>query len=214
MFLSYRWLQRHVRSKGPLGRLYPKTAYLMEGDSPTFLYLLPNGLGVPEEPSFGSWGGRYERRGGIFTDAADTVTGADGERHTSNQATIFRWREAYQNEFAARMDWSVTPAREDANHPPRVEPLAELDARGGQTLTLEAGAVSDPDGDALALRWLVYPEAGSLREPVALEAEGASARLALPPVDAPGTVHVILEVRDDGSPPLFRYRRFVVRVAP
>ena len=34
--------------------------------TPSFLYLIPNGLGVPEEPSFGSWGGRYEKASAYF----------------------------------------------------------------------------------------------------------------------------------------------------
>ncbi|MBL8208665.1 MAG: DUF1593 domain-containing protein, partial [Blastocatellia bacterium] len=54
------WLDRNVRSKGPLGALYPQVKFLMEGDSPSFLYLINNGLGNSEQPDWGSWGGRYE----------------------------------------------------------------------------------------------------------------------------------------------------------
>lgn len=215
--VSNPWLEVHVRSKGPLGKLYPRTRYLMEGDSPTFLYLLPNGLGVPEEPSFGSWGGRYERdrREGFFTDTADTVVGADGREHTSPHATIFRWREAYQNELAARMDWSIAEAFEDANHPPALEAGLTLDVRGGAAVQLDAGDVSDSDGDALALEWFVYPEPGSLAGPVALEgARDPVVRLQIPRVERPETLHVILAVRDAGAPPLTRYRRFILRIAP
>jgi hypothetical protein len=32
----------------------------------------------------------------------DTVAGVDGQRYTSDQATIWRWRKAFQNDFAAR----------------------------------------------------------------------------------------------------------------
>ncbi len=41
---------------GPLGALYttPK-----EGDSWTFVYLIPTGLGDPNEPTWGGWVGRY-----------------------------------------------------------------------------------------------------------------------------------------------------------
>lgn len=54
------WLDEHIRSKGPLGAQYPFSTYLMEGDSPTFMYLLDNGLGNPEHPNWGSWGGHHE----------------------------------------------------------------------------------------------------------------------------------------------------------
>lgn len=33
--------------------------FIPEGDTPTFLYLLQKGLGVPEHPDYESWGGRY-----------------------------------------------------------------------------------------------------------------------------------------------------------
>ena len=54
------WLDKNIRSKGPLGAQYPRTKFLMEGDTPSFLYLIDNGLGNPEHPDWGSWGGRYE----------------------------------------------------------------------------------------------------------------------------------------------------------
>jgi hypothetical protein len=39
--------------------------------------------------------------------------------HTSDQATIWRWRSAYQNDFATRMDWTVKDFAH-VNHPPVV----------------------------------------------------------------------------------------------
>ena len=54
------WLDRHIRSKGPLGAEYPLWEYLMEGDTPSFLNLIDNGLSDPDHPNWGGWGGRYE----------------------------------------------------------------------------------------------------------------------------------------------------------
>lgn len=60
--ISTAWLAEHIQQKhGPLGALYPDTAYGMEGDTPSWLGLIPNGLSVPERPDWGGWGGRYER---------------------------------------------------------------------------------------------------------------------------------------------------------
>jgi len=56
------------------------------------LNLIANGLGDPERPDWGGWG-----------------VGVDGHWHTSNRATIWRWRAAFQNDFAARMDWTIKP---------------------------------------------------------------------------------------------------------
>jgi hypothetical protein len=232
------WLDRNVRAKGPLGAEYPQVKYLMEGDSPTFLYLVDNGLGDPEHPDWGSWGGRYElytprlrkwflgpETRPLWTDAEDEVLGADGQWHTSNKATIWRWRSAYQNDFAARMDWTIKPYA-DANHPPvaRLGHASELSARPGQRVELSAEGSSDPDGDALSYEWLYYGEAGSFamsdgRSGQPLEIEGADkpkAGFLVPTrgVLRNGTMHIVLAVTDHGMPPLTRYRRVRVSAEP
>jgi hypothetical protein len=38
--------------------MYPLPEFIMEGDTPSFLYLIPNGLGDAEHPEWGGWGGR------------------------------------------------------------------------------------------------------------------------------------------------------------
>jgi hypothetical protein len=52
--VSREWLETNIH-RGALGALYPK--YIMEGDTPSFLHLIPTGLGSPEHPDWGSWGG-------------------------------------------------------------------------------------------------------------------------------------------------------------
>jgi hypothetical protein len=54
---------------------------------------------VPAEPTYGSWGGRFQRFGAYYGDAKDQV-----ETEHSGIATVWRCREAFQNEFQARMD--------------------------------------------------------------------------------------------------------------
>jgi hypothetical protein len=39
----------------------------------------------------------------LWTNAEDEVFGFDGSWHTSNQATIWRWRSAFQNDVAAHI---------------------------------------------------------------------------------------------------------------
>ena len=59
--VSNSWLAGNIQQDhGPLGTLYPDVAYGMEGDTPSFLSLIPNGLNDPEHPDWGGWGGRYE----------------------------------------------------------------------------------------------------------------------------------------------------------
>jgi hypothetical protein len=180
---SAEWLKVNVRGKGPLGALYPLPCCIHEGDTPSFLGLIDNGLGSAMSPAYGGWGGRYVWRrpsgeprafwtqGGDSypgqDSSRDTVVGVDGGTYTSDQATIWRWRPAFQHDFAARMDWTLKGPRE-ANHNPRVVvngstgrgPIA-LDATVGAPLVLDAAGTDDPDGDRLTYRWFVYPEAGS-----------------------------------------------------
>lgn len=55
------WLDHNVR-KGPLGARYPHYLFIMEGDTPSFLGLIPNGLQFGDNPGWGGWGGRYVLR--------------------------------------------------------------------------------------------------------------------------------------------------------
>jgi hypothetical protein len=83
-------------------------------------------------------------------------------------------------------------------------------------VALDASPSADPDGDRLSYLWEVYPEAGTYGGG-AVDLSGAttkSATFRAPQADADATVHVILSVTDDGSPPLTRYQRVVVTVSP
>ena len=58
--ISNPWLAQHIQQgHGPLGAAYPDVAWGMEGDTPAYLGLIPNGLNAPEHPDWGGWGGRY-----------------------------------------------------------------------------------------------------------------------------------------------------------
>ncbi len=59
--ISNTWLAKNIQQgHGALGAEYPDVAYGMEGDTPSWLPLIPNGLNDPEHPDWGGWGGRYE----------------------------------------------------------------------------------------------------------------------------------------------------------
>jgi hypothetical protein len=245
------WVRAHVqRNHGPLGEQYPDAIYLWEGDTPSFLYLVPNGLSDPEQPHWGGWGGRFEperqknARSGTGNDTVDPLLDQHrdfflysdardrwsyrGTDYHSEFATVFRWREAFQHEFAARMDWCVADDFKKANHNPvavlngdRTRQVIQLTAKPGKTVTLSADGTHDPDGDAFELRWWIYPEAGTLRtgtngaSTVTLSAEtGPRTSLVAPDVPKAETLHVILEVRDAGTPPLWAYRRAVLTIQP
>lgn len=243
------WLDKNVREKGPLGKMYPRFMFIMEGDTPSFLGLIDNGLNAYRRPDWGGWGGRYIYRqprgeghpiwtqgGDEFTRATsqDAVRGTDGQEHVSDQASIWRWREAYQNDFAARMDWTVKDFAH-ANHNPILTVNGKpgtgaigMDVDAGQTVTLDAAGSNDLDGQKLHYKWWVYAEAGlngtqgadvTIADGDQQQAKATAHSPCRPawipgkiPCRGDGVAHIILEVTDEGSPRLTSYRRIVMHV--
>ena len=243
------WLETNIRSKGPLGKTYPRWMFIMEGDTPSFLGLIDNGLNAYRRPDWGGWGGRYILRqpygethpiwtqGGdefFRVTSQDTVMGMDGVEHVSDQATVWRWREAFQNDFAARMDWTIKDFAH-ANHNPVIDvngssdtsPIA-IDAEIGKPVELDASKSHDPDGQALHYAWFHYAEAGITgSNAAAVTLSGATASHApvtataacrppwiagMIPCRGDGIAHIILVVTDEGSPQLTSYRRIILHV--
>ncbi len=252
-FVSADWLAKHIQQgHGPMGAQYPDVAYGMEGDTPAFLGLIPNGLNTPEHPDYGGWGGRYvlekpafkattQRMGPadapaeepetrpIWTNAVDSLYTSALPRKSyfepaeptgpkSIRTTIWRWRQDFQNDFAARMDWCTKPYQE-ANHPP-VPALAHADkltVRSGEQFHLNAAGTTDPDGDSMSYLWFQYPEAGTYPGSVSFRPYASNLYdlpVTAPTVDKPQTIHFILRVTDKGTPALTRYKRVVVEVLP
>jgi hypothetical protein len=80
------------------------------------------------------------------------------------------------------------------------------------SLSLEGS--SDPDGDSLSFDWIHYPHAGSYAGSVDIQVSGEGAEISIPTDAAGEQIHVVIAVRDDGTPSLTRYRRVVLDVAP
>ena len=251
-FISNDWLAEHIQQgHGPMGALYPDVAYGMEGDTPTFLGLIPNGLNEPEHPDWGGWGGRYTLRQPkelpvsqfkpagtpaeepetrpIWTNAADSLIATrspfapaptnEVKTKKSDQTTIWRWRQEFQNDFAARMDW-CTKSYGEANHPPvpRLSHPESLTVKSGEQFSLSAAGTTDPDGDSMSYRWLHYQEAGTYPGYVSFAPFSSNLyeipSVKAPTVTSPQTIHFILKVTDKGSPALTRYKRVIVHVIP
>jgi hypothetical protein len=218
-------IERDVRTgHGPLGALYPTNTgpRQKEGDTMAFLYLVPTGMNDPNEPAWGSWGGRYgpnEQFPGkpyFWANQADTWRGT-----TNRDNTLARWAVDLQNDFRARMDWCMKP-RGGANHRPTAvlngrggQEVLRLEARPGDMVELDAHGSSDPDGDPITYQWFVYGEAGTYGGEIPLSAPtGLATRFTAPKVKRAETIHVIFHLQDDGQPPLSVYRRAVVTMRP
>ncbi|KAK2768592.1 hypothetical protein FQN54_000448 [Arachnomyces sp. PD_36] len=244
--VSPEWIKENVQL-GPLGKLYPDTVYNMEGDTPSLLYSIPNGLSDPEHPEWGNWGGRYmpsdhTLKSAHYGDARDEVIGEDGKTYTSNHASVWRWRQAFQYEIAARIQWQVKDRYEDASHPPVVQVNAscdlrplEVDVKAGSVVFLDGSMSYDRNtNDSLPLTfdWWQYeePTASQLSRLDAQKLEitrpsddvrNQTAEVQIPLIDsvcvsdsACQDYHLILEVTGSGGMPMTRYKRVVLRTHP
>jgi hypothetical protein len=247
--ISNKWFADNIQQNhGPLGARYPDVAWGVEGDTPAFLSLIPNGLNHAEKPNWGGWGGRYElyipdfsktKEGGsdviieqetraIWTNANDKFTpyvaGEYGRATVPSKQsfegykeTLWRWRDDFQNDFAARMDWT-TQSYQQANHAPLavLKSADIIKVKSGQGFALDASGSSDPDGDNLSFIWFDYPEAGTYKKTVSTGAANNAHAIYVtaPEVTETQTVHIILKVTDKGSPALSSYKRIVVTVEP
>ncbi|WP_114750294.1 DUF1593 domain-containing protein [Pleomorphovibrio marinus] len=212
------WVKENIQVS-PLGECYQLHGHgtdgMKEGDTPSFLGLINNGLNIPEDPSAGGWGGRFRPiNQKVYIDAPDFLDGYLNERHS-----VSRWRPEFQRDFMARVQWGLTTF-EEANHPPVVKLVDHpegipiyLEFKANDMVSLNASISTDPDGDELSFHWFLYEEIYKPEEPVALDIsdEGKVVSFTMPSLPNGGQLHLILEVSDNGSPALTRYRRVILK---
>ncbi|MCJ8164065.1 DUF1593 domain-containing protein [Pontibacter sp. E15-1] len=193
--------------------------FISEGDSPAFFYLLDVGLRSLEDAAYGGWGGRMVQSKENPNRWEDGEHVTDYNPFTKKADTTFpqtRWIDVLQQDFAARADWCVLPYKE-ANHAPTValRHPQDLVVKPGQKITLR-GTATDPDGDALRYRWWQYEEVDTYTGKVAIKHQDRQKASFTVPKDARKgeTIHLILEVKDSGTPSLTRYRRVIATVIP
>ena len=213
VFFERSWLEGHIsNSRGVLAGAYQSQdgAFRSERDSPSFMHQIEVGLRSREHPSYGGWGGRF------VEEKPETNVWKDAEDDGNLGKPIWRWAEAFQNDFAARADWCVKPYA-DANHPPVVwlTSQANVEAAPGATIALDVSGSADPDGDKLSFHWWSYKDAGKYVGNVTIKDADRAVASATVPADAkPGdTIHLIADVTDSGKPPLTRYARVIITVS-
>ena len=166
--------KKNIRAKGPLGKTLPEIRlHYGRWTHRLTLVLTANGLNSFRNPAWGGWGGRYVSRqpygesrtiwtqGGDWfprVTSADTVVGVDGKQHVSDQATIWRWRDQFQNDFCGSYGLDDQNPSIRQNHHPVVsvnghdgKEVIYINVKAGDKITLDASATKDPDGNSLKI---------------------------------------------------------------
>lgn len=196
-----------------------KGSWLGEGDDFTFMNMLGNGFRAYENASYGGWGGRQITKQVVnpFAMSGDTSQQAMVSALSSmnkNASDYPNFFPAAQNDFAARLKWSVTPKYTDANHAPvvMIEGPLNVMAAAGETIKLN-GKVADPDNNKVSLKWWQFM-VGTYTNAVTIANENtAQAKITIPKDAVAGqTIHIIFEATDNGSPALTRYQRVIITI--
>lgn len=203
----------HIQGHGNLGRLYPKYKWGVEGDTPSFLHLMPNGLSDPDMPTQVSWSGYFDM--GYGKDPKTRAfTNNSGRAYEIGTKYFAYFYPASFDQFASRMDWA---ANGKGNRNPIVSinndlGIAPITIQVGlqKQIQLDASRSIDPDGDSLQYKWFVIQEAGSFpQEVLLLNATSSMVTVQIPDNAKNKTFHLICEVTDNGTPALKAYRRII-----
>lgn len=206
----------HIQNHGAMGKVYPRFLWGVEGDTPSFLHVMPNGLNNPDEPMQVGWGGYHE-----FAMSPDGHTHAWTnwmEPHLGiSRGYENRFYRDEFNDFAARMQWA---AEGTGNTNPILSVngdtgigILNIEAEAGSTVKLDASKSYDPEGDKLSFAWEIQQFASYCPPPVSLEGKDTPKLSVILPEESSGCkYHVILTVHDDGAFNLPAYRRVIVSV--
>lgn len=106
--VSSGWVEDNILSNpAPLAQMYPnyrggdswgRVEGIKEGDTPSFLYLLPGSPGNPENPATESWGGKFKR-----IEGSNHYVDCPIDEALSCAGSVSRWRADFQADFAERL---------------------------------------------------------------------------------------------------------------
>ncbi len=202
---------------------FVKYDHLAWTDLHEWIILINCGLRGLENGNLGTWGGR------LLIDEKQQNRSMDYKERdpeTGKKKSDFggqRFMADMLAEFVARADWAANPF-DSCNHAPVLRPdKLNLTASKGETVPMSVN-ISDPDGNALKVNWLVYNEAceyyGCERETLAVASEQGTTTADLTentvtiPEDAESGDYfvVICRVQDESDAPMTRYAEFVIEI--
>lgn len=198
-----------VNGHGPMSEIYDNGG---EGDTPAFLYLISSRLGLNDnlDPTQGSWGSMFRPMGDIFPERYYSTCNVDRNE-------LVRWIPDATNSFMNRLQWSIKEPGEVNREPVAVlngdksNRILTIQTKPGEEIRLDASQSFDPDGDQISYNWFRYDQADTYRGDVEINNIGEAVQSIVVPSDLSGDdIHLVLEVRDNGSPDLVTYRRIII----
>lgn len=201
-----------IQNHGAMGKVYPKYLWGVEGDTPSFLNVMPNGLNDPEDPAQVGWGGYH-----TFGLSPDSITycWTNWEEPVKSQSDAYE-KKFYPdefNDFAARMAWAENGSGNTnpvvvVNGVNGISPIY-INVRAGETLSLDASGSYDPEGDSLSFSWWIQHEISA--SATISDTSSPSVTITIPD-NATGQIHLICEVHDNGPFSLVAYRRVILTI--
>lgn len=202
-----------IQGKGEMGKVYPKFLWGVEGDTPSFLHVMPNGLNDPDDPTQVGWGGCHQF--GISPDG-ETYAWTNWEQPLKGISNAYehKFYPDEFNDFAARMQWADTGAG-------NVNPIVVIDGDQGlkpillspkrdKVLSLDASRSYDPDGDDLTFNWWFQEFPGQAVYPTIDNPQADKVRITFPKDSDINTYQLVCEIHDNGPFQLTAYRRILI----
>lgn len=204
-----------------------KGSWLGEGDTGTFMNILSNGLDADEKETPGGWGGRpFHPNPATYVDPFSNDTSkvkalvisqeylqkmAAEEERTNPYPNFFP---AAQNDFAARMNWSVTSNYKSANHAPvvAIEGKKVLVVKPGEQIHVKAN-VTEPDGDGYTVKWWQFNQHSGITQLGITQKNKLQSTIQIPTdVKQQQDFFVVVEVADVRENSLTSYQLIKIKI--
>ena len=212
---SWKEYAENIQGHGELGKAYPTYKWGVEGDTPSYLNVLPNGLHDPDHPEQIGWAGCFRK--GMCPDSVTTAwTNWQQPQKSISRKYEERFYPETFNDFAARIEWAE---KGTGNRNPVIDldgsknylPV-HITVKAGTVVKADASKSYDPDGNNLSFIWWTQDDAGSYDKDITIGSDGAKAEILIPSDASGSEIHVVCEVHDDGKPSLVSYRRMVIAI--